>query len=302
MNGLKAGDTIALLAPASAVKAEYCDGAEQWLSDRGFRVKRYASTRGSKSGTYSASEIQRVNEMLDALTDPEVKAILCARGGYGCIQLLPEIEEAYCSHPKLIIGFSDVSALHAMAVKHGLPSLHAPMAKHLSEHPDDEASRLWLETVTTLSQPIISYPTSAGSAEGEAEGILIGGNLAVLNSLSATPWDMLGLPLHRSCILMIEDISEAIYAVERMLYRLYYSGVLDNLSGLIIGQFTEYRPDGNYQTMEDMIRRRIAEWGISCLVAYGFPAGHTDDNRPLLLGRKCRLRVTRGQTTLESAE
>lgn len=300
LQGLREGDTIALLAPASAVKEEYCDSAEKWLKDKGFRVKRYPSASGGVSGSYSASTADRRREICDALADPEVKGILCARGGYGCIHLLEEATPLFRANPKWIIGFSDVSALHAMAQCSGYPSVHAPMAKHFAESPCDEVSELWLRTLTTGNQQAISYPTAPGSIAGEAEGVLIGGNLAVLNSLAATPWDLLSLPLSRPSILMIEDISEAIYAVERMVYRLHLSGALGALKGIVIGQFTEYRPDRNYGSVEEMLAERFREWNVTCPVAFGFPAGHVADNRPLLLGSECRLTVTPQRILLEA--
>lgn len=299
LQGLRRGDTVALLAPASAVKEEYCDGAERWLIEKGFKVKRYPSACGGTAGSYSASATDRRGELCDALADPGIKGILCARGGYGCIHLLEEATPLFGANPKWIIGFSDVSALHAMAQCSGFCSIHAPMAKHLAESPCDEVSSLWLQTLVSGRQQTVSYPTAEGSIAGEAEGVLIGGNLAVLNSLAATPWDILSLPLSRPSILVMEDISEAIYAVERMVYRLHLSGVLGVLKGIAVGQFTEYRPDRNYVSVEEMLAERFREWNVECPVAFRFPVGHVADNRPLLMGSECRLTITSDTTVLE---
>ncbi|MBD5290381.1 MAG: LD-carboxypeptidase [Bacteroides sp.] len=298
---LRRGDLIALLAPASAVSADYCAGAARRLEEAGFRVRLYPSC-GGVSGSYSAPEEQRRGELLDALDDEEVKGILCARGGYGCVQLLESLSPFRPEWRKWIIGFSDVSALHAWAQSCGMASLHAPMAKHLATYPfTDPSSRDWLAALTTGRQPEIEYPTSPFSRGGKARGRLIGGNLAVLNGLAATPFDILGLPLREPAILFLEDISEAVYAVERMLWRLKLQGVLEALKGLVIGQFTEYRPDRNFSSMEEMISTRLREWNIDIPTAFGFPTGHTEENRPLLLGAEAELIVGEELTTLKPA-
>lgn len=298
------GDLVALLAPASAVSPEYCDGAVLWLERNGFRVRRYPSAGGS-SGSYSAPEQTRIAELRDALSDPEVKAILCARGGYGCVQLLEHIDSLAKENPKWIIGFSDVSALHALMQSHGYISLHSSMAKHLTLHPDDDVSKAILKTLLTGEQQVISSPADPLSIPGEASGILIGGNLAVINSLAESPWSPFSKERGRGGILFIEDISEAIYAVERMLFRLHISGFLDRVKGIIVGQFTEYRPDRNFTRMEDMISHRLRQWGFGSEakagipVAFNFPAGHVDRNLPLLLGSPASLYVSPGIQVLK---
>lgn len=297
VNPLIPGDTVALLAPASAVKPEYCDGAEEWLESHGFRVRRYPSA-GGVSGSYSASEEVRIAELKEAFCNPEIKGILCARGGYGCVQLLEEISPTAMENPKWIIGFSDISALHAMMQTLGFRSLHAPMAKHLTLHPSDSVSRAILTSMTSGIQPEVVYPTDRRSVCGVAQGMLIGGNLAVINGLADTPWDPFRLARQKECILFIEDISEAIYAVERMLFRLYLSGTLNRLKGLIVGQFTEYRPDRNFDCMEDMISKRLRQWEIDIPTAFDFPAGHVEGNYPLILGQDIRLVVTPETTAL----
>lgn len=294
---LRRGDLVALLAPASAVSPEYCDGAVRWLERNGFRVRRYPSA-GGISGSYSAPEQTRIAELRDALSDPEVKAILCARGGYGCAHLLEHIDSLAKENPKWIIGFSDVSALHALMQSHGYISLHSSMAKHLTLHPEDAVSQAILKTLLTGRQQEISCPADPLSIPGKAHGILIGGNLAVINALAESPWSPFNKERRRDCILFIEDISEAIYAVERMLFRLHISGFLDRVKGIIVGQFTEYRPDRNFSRMDDMISYRLRQWGFGSdakagiPVAFNFPAGHVDLNLPLLLGSPALLCVT----------
>lgn len=310
---------VSIIAPASAVKREYVEGAMEFLNRQGFETVAYPSALGEPFGSYSASLVQRLRDFTDAWSDPEADVVLCARGGYGCIHLLPLIpEDLVVSSPKLLVGFSDVSALHALMHRLSIPSLHASMAKHLAGALADpffaggnegDGSTVTLATRSLLQvmkegRPIpIEAPASTFNRPGSAEGKLLGGNLAVLNSLAQTPWDMLAAPADEDVILFIEDISEAIYAVERMLCRLMMAALLQKVKGLIIGRFTEYRADRNFHSMEEMIHNRLKEWNFpeGIPVAYNFPTGHIEDNMPLLLGTRVRLTVSAPVALSDSA-
>ena len=338
---LKPGDTVAIISPASVVNPDYIDGAARFFEAEGFRVIVMPHAKGPASGSYAASDADRLADILAALRDPGIRAILCARGGYGCNHLLPHIPlDLIASDPKWLVGFSDISALHALWLRAGVPSLHAPMAKHLTLLPPDHYCTRTLIRFLTEPAPL-PFPTepltvggrvakAAGFCSnsplltphsslltpphplnhpGTAEGILIGGNLAVINGLSATPFDPLGAlssPASVACdgrrLLFIEDIAEQIYAVERMLIRMLLAGQLRDIAGLIVGHFTEYRPDRNHPDMETMISRLLDTYAdylpSNFPVAFGFPAGHTDDNLPLLLGAPALLEVTPDTTRL----
>ena len=212
-------------------------------------------------------------------------------------------------NPKWLIGFSDISALHALSLRAGLMSLHAPMAKHLTLLPDDHYTTQALFDILRKGLPhTYTIPSSPLSKPGTAQGILVGGNLAVINGLAATPFDPLApdaadniIPgKDTPVILLIEDISEAIYAVERMLIRLILSGTIFRIKGLIIGQFTEYRPDLNFTDMESMISRLLADFApdLEIPIAYQFPVGHVDENLPIPLGSMATLAITPTTTTL----
>lgn len=285
------GSRIAILAPASAVKAEYVVGAEAFLRNRGFEVEIMPGTIGVPSGTYSAPESLRRASLLEAYSRADISAILCARGGYGCVHLLDsQLIDAMRANPKWLIGFSDISALHAASLCAGVMSIHASMAKELTLHPQSLPTRT-LMAILEGGSPAYAESVSDG-IEGEASGTLIGGNLAVLSGLAATPFDLFSIPLSHPCILFVEDIAEAIYAVERMFWRLHLAGVLKNIKGLIIGKFTEYHPDRNYPSMEAMLRARLATWHLDNIpVAIGFPLGHVDDNLPLIEGAHVDFRV-----------
>ncbi len=287
---LRPGDLVAILAPASAVDSQLVRGADEALRARGFRVEIFPTALG-RSGTYSGTIEARLADFKAALANPDVKAILCARGGYGCVHLLSDLTP----RPVWLIGFSDVSALHALWFNSGIRSIHGSMAKELalSECPDDEANRRLLEILTTGTFSPISWPASPLNRPGSASGTLVGGNLAVLDGLISTPYNIIGLP---GSILFIEDIAEPVYKVERMLYRLRLNGAFDRIAGLIVGQFTDYHPDRNGETMEQMIARLTADRSFP--IAFNAPIGHVPQNLPLPLGSEVTLTINPTQTQI----
>lgn len=310
---LKNGDKIAIISPSSPVKEEYIDGAVEFLKTEGYEPVVMPHAKGPASGSYAAADEERLNDLISTWKDPEIKAILCSRGGYGAVHLLDKIPlELLRTNPKWLIGFSDISALHALSLKAGVMSLHSPMAKHLTTMPANDActGRLLSYLKGEKTEDIKTAP-SPFNRPGEAEGILVGGNLAVLNGLFGTPFDILQVGADGSfrgdgqigqegLILFLEDISEAIYAVERMLYHIWLSGGFKKVKGLIIGQFTDYRPNKNFQTMEEMISHFLTRAGLTEIpVAFDFPVGHVDLNYPLACGSKVRLTVNSSGATLQ---
>lgn len=298
---LKKGDTIAIISPSSPVKEEFIDGAAEFFRNRGYNCRVMPAAKGPASGSYAAPLSSRLADFFGAWTDPEVRAILCSRGGYGAVHMLDKIHsQTLTSNPKWLIGFSDVSALHALLFSNGIASLHSPMAKHLTQRPaDDECTRALMNILEKGLPLEVKGPANPLNRFGTASGILAGGNLAVLNSLTATGYDLLhGKGTSEPVILFLEDVSEAIYAVERMLYHLYLSGGFNRIAGLIVGKFTDYRPDRNYETMEDMISNFLQQNNIGLPVAFDFPVGHVDCNYPLVEGSRATLRVAADGSSL----
>lgn len=300
---LKKGDKIAIISPATIVKEEYIDGAADFLSTQGYNPLIMPAAKGPSKGSFAAEFDSRLKDLKTAIENPEIKAILCARGGYGCVHLLPHLSEKEIrQNPKWIIGFSDISALHALWLKSGVASIHGPMAKHLTEEqPTQECTLALMELLQNGGRFDYRFPGNEYNREGRARGVLRGGNLAVLNGLAASGLDILHIDDNEEVILFLEDVSEAIYAVERMLIRLYLSGTLNKLKGLIIGQFTEYKPDRNYQSMEEMIDSLLRRLEIDNLpVAFDFPCGHVSLNYPLVEGASVELSVTKEDVLLSS--
>ena len=287
------GDKIAIVSPASIINPEYVSGAVDVLRRLGWNPYVAPHALGA-SGSFSGTVSERLADINQALDDPEVRAILCSRGGYGAVHLLDKLDSnAFEKDPKWIIGFSDISALHAYASHHNVASIHSSMCKHLAlfgEH--DECSRA-LIGILRGKMPEYNVEPHCYNRHGVASGKVVGGNLAVISALLATPYSPFET---QGSILVIEDISEPIYKVERILYQLRLAGVFDHISALIVGQFTEYRPDRNYSVMEDMIREAIS--GFNFPVAFNFPVGHVDRNLPLVMSAAARLEVAEDGVTL----
>ncbi|MDE7387078.1 MAG: LD-carboxypeptidase, partial [Muribaculaceae bacterium] len=275
---LQPGDTIAILSPASAIDPALVRGAADTITALGYRPLVMPHALG-RSGTYSASASERLADMTQALTDPSVRAILCSRGGYGAVHLLPALD-GLLTDPKWLIGFSDITALHALWARHGIVSIHSSMAKQLALGTDTEPTLKLFDILTGGSHATTwTNRTTAINHSGTATGRLVGGNLAVLDALAATPY----YTPRSGDILFIEDIAEPIYKVERILWRMRLSGLLDSLGGLIIGRFTEYNPDRNYDSMEAMIADMTSH--ATYPVAFDAPIGHIGpDNLPILHG------------------
>ncbi len=295
---LRRGDRIALLSPASIIKSELVTGAVNTLLTWGYEPVVMSNALGHR-GTYSGTVAERLDDLTAALTDPTVRAIICTRGGYGAVHLLESLDRLPLeSDPKWLVGFSDISALHALMARHGIVSLHASMAKGLARGHDNRLNLLlndMMQRGVDFAEPTLSGITADGryNREGRAIGTLRGGNLAVLDGLVGTPFN----DFEPGCILIIEDIAEPIYKVERMLYRLKLSGVLDKLAGLVVGQFTEYKPDANYATMEQMIDNVLGR--VDYPVVFNAPIGHIDDNVPWFHNAKAVLTVTRERWAVE---
>ena len=287
---LKTGDKIAIVSPSGTVLSERVDGAvsafEQWgfVPVQGEHCREEYKSYGVI--THSASWKNRLNDLDRALRDPEVKAILCSRGGYGAVQLLEHLDLDYiATHPKWIVGFSDISALHAAWHRAGVVSIHSPMAKHLTLYGiDDEINRINYDIMTCGKLPEYHVPAHCHNRHGSATATITGGNLAVLMGLLATPFNLIK-PGH---IIFIEDVSEQVYQVQRLLYHLRLAGILPNLAGLVVGQFTKHRGEDT-TAMADMIHDMVAPYGYP--VAFNFPIGHIQRNVPIVEGAIASLTV-----------
>lgn len=282
---LKEGDKIAILSPAGIVKQEFVDSAAETLRKLGFEPVVYPTVE-LKDGQFSGTKSERFKDLKCAFEDPEIRAILCTRGGYGAVHLLDSLSVLPIEKdPKWVIGYSDISALHALMASKNIKSIHSSMARVLAEGEENEENIKLIDILRgkPLEYFIESHPYNHS---GVAKGKLLGGNLSVIQALIDTPFDI----IKSQSILFIEDVNEPIYKIERILYQLKLSGVLENLKGLIIGQFSKYEPNENYETMEDMINDLLKDYP-ELPVAFDFPIGHFSGNIPVIESAEVELNV-----------
>lgn len=303
---IKEGSKIAIISPASSVKDAVIDTAVEKLRARGYEPVVYPHAYGKNFGTHPASDEDRAADLMNAFSNPEIDAILCTRGGYGTVRMLPMLNmDVIRQNPKWLIGYSDISDLHAFMHKAGVASIHGPMCGHLAKEADTIPPTELLFKVLTDGLPM-TYEREAHdyNKPGHARGRLVGGNLLTINGLSETSYDIMNIGEEEDVILFIEDVSEQIYAIERILMRMHYSGLLSKVKGFIIGQFTEYRPSDDFESMEDMIYYWLKKWGYynesnPMPIVFDFPTGHVTDNYPMIVSAETELTVTPFGTTLK---
>jgi muramoyltetrapeptide carboxypeptidase len=297
-HAVRPGDTIAVIAPAGPFDRAALETGIAVLGDR-YRV-RYDERVYSRRRYLAGDDERRLAELTEALSDPAIKAVFCARGGYGTMRLLGKLDSwlAGTGSPlpaKPLIGFSDITALHQWFQSNGLASIHAPVLTQLGRLPAGSSKRL----LSLLESPSPAAPLVGADTyvSGTVEGPLLGGNLSVFTRLLGTPF----MPELDGAILMFEDLSEQPYSLDRMWTHLELAGVFRKAKGIVLGQFIRCEPrDGGF-TAAEVLRDLAAATGLPC--AAGFPIGHGDDvNEPVPLGVRVRLDADAKQLTfLEAA-
>ena len=296
---------ITILSPSGAINPDYINGAAERLQKLGYNVVISPHAYG-ECGRFSGTDEERLADINNALQDPSVDAILCARGGYGLQRIIDKIDLSTLDSPlSTIIGFSDITALHQLYALHHTPyTIHGLMCKHIATLPEDsEALQLFFRA---LAREPLEYilPPHPLNRSGEAQGTLIGGNLSVLYGLQGTPYDLNHvIDAHpEGVILFIEDIGERHYHIDRMMNNLRMAGVLSRIKGLVVGQFTDCEPDPGmkisnikYQISNIYATIHEAVEAYSYPILFDFPAGHVEDNRPLYLNHPATL-ITTGQS------
>jgi muramoyltetrapeptide carboxypeptidase len=289
---LAKGDLVYLCAPAKATEENYVLAAENWLNHIGLRSIRSKHLTG-RHHYFSGTEYERMADLQEGIDHPEAKAIWCVRGGYGSIQILDGLQWAsFIREPKWLIGFSDICALHHKIQHIGFQSIHGTMALNIDNN--SSAAKLRLAELLFGEKHTFQLSTHADNNYGEANGLMIGGNLSIIYSMLASPdaYDF------RNSILFIEDLAEHLYHIDRMLHALRRSGALDQIKGLIVGGMTDLEdtdvPFG--KSINELILAHFTYRKIP--ICFDFPAGHIDDNQALVLGAHVRLEVRAEKTTL----
>jgi len=294
---LQKGDTIGLVCPAGLMPVEKISECIRVLNeDWGFTIK-VGTTVGQQYHYFSGTDEERREDFQHMLDDENVKAILCARGGYGLSRIIDKIDFTnFKKNPKWIIGFSDVTILHSHIYRnYSISTLHAPMANAFNE--DGYQNEFVHSLRHALEGKKIKYQCKAHEFNKKGAGIgeLVGGNLSLLAHLVGTDSDI----KTKGRILFIEDVGEYLYNVDRMMYQLKRSGKLDKLAGLIVGGFTDMkdteRPFG--QTVHEIIRDAVAEYDYP--VCFDFPVSHEKENYALKIGVGYKLKVGKNKVTFE---
>ena len=290
---LQLNDQIRIISPAGSINPEYIDGAIKVLTNWGFRVTEGEYAR-SEYGRFAGTPEQRLSDIQQAFDDPTVKAVLCSRGGYGVAQIIDKLDfSKFVEHPKWLIGFSDITILHNTITNLGISSIQGVMAKQFFELPDDSEQLQRVKDILFGILPAYNLPNEQNNRTGQAHGRLIGGNLSVLMALRGSRYDL----NYKDSILFLEDVGEKPYQIDRMIQNLRFSGVLEQLSGLVAGQFSECDEDPlMMQTIQEIILNAVKEYDYP--VCFNFPAGHVDYNLPIISGSKVSLLVTKDRTEL----
>lgn len=282
---LQKGDTVAVVATARKHLQDDFKATTELLQSWGLHVK-IGSSIGLDYHQLAGTDEQRAQDLQDMLNDDSVKAIWCARGGYGSIRLLKHLNwNKFEQNPKWLIGFSDVTVLHQKIQSLGIQSIHGIMTVNIPRATPEAKQTLR----KALFGEVLSYeiPSHPKNKAGKVQGTLVGGNLSLIYSLAGTPMDLRGEDL----ILYIEDLDEYLYHVDRMMMQLEYKGLLKQLKGLVVGSMTKMK-DNDIPWGKDaleIIEDAMKPYAIP--VIYHFPAGHIPDNRALIFGSKVVLEV-----------
>ncbi len=294
---LKPGDTIGILCPSGYMSYDKAATAIDTITNWGFKVVT-GKTLGNQFHYFSGTDEERLSDLQRMMDAKELKAIFCARGGYGMGRIIEKLNfKKFKKNPKWIIGFSDITVLHShLFSNYKIASLHAPMAAAFN---DGEFNNQYIQSLHDAvigRKASYSSPGNEFNQKGKGSGTLIGGNLSLLAHLVGTSSDI----KTKNKILFVEDVGEYIYNVDRMMYQLKRSGKLGELKGLIIGKFTEMKdttiPFG--QSTEEVISNIVKDYSYP--VCFDFPVSHEKENYALKIG--CKYKLTVSGTSAELKE
>jgi muramoyltetrapeptide carboxypeptidase len=284
---LQKGDRIRIVAPAGKVSKEKVLPGIELLQDLGYEViiGKHVFDRHFQ---YAGTDSQRVADLQEAINDVRTKAIICARGGYGSVRIIEKLDFVpLLKNPKWLVGFSDITVFHSVLNKLGLASIHGAMPAFFLENKKPTKSFHSLIEVLTSENSEVKFESNSLNYKGHCSGELVGGNLSLLYSLQGTP----GQLNTKGKILLIEDLSEYLYHLDRMLQNLRLSGQFSDLSGLVVGGFTEMQDNESPygKSAYEIIHEAIE--GCRFPVCFDFPSGHIPKNLSLIIGAKYQLEV-----------
>jgi muramoyltetrapeptide carboxypeptidase len=298
---LRPGDTIGITSPAGYITLEEIQPAILQMEGWGFKIKT-GDTIGKKDFTFGGTDEERREDFQQMLDNPKIKAIMCARGGYGVVRIIDKLNwEKFKTKPKWIIGFSDITVFHAHISRNfGVASIHSKMC---NSFPDDwdTAEPIQIETIESIHKTLrgvkmkYSAVPNMNNKQGSGEGILVGGNLKLMETLAGTASDL----KTDNKILFVEDTGEYMYNIDRMFWNLKRTGKLTKLAGLIIGGFKVKKDDDTEdfgKTLEQVVLEKVKNYKYP--VCFDFPVGHQRNNFAYKHGAGHHLSVKADTVTL----
>lgn len=293
---LKTGDTIAIISPSSATDTATINGGCRTLEAWGFKTIVGANALNNYHG-FAGTIKERKTDLMWALREPSIKAIMCSRGGDGAAHLLVGLPlDSLRKYPKLIIGFSDITALLCAEARANNMGIHGSMCYALKTYAGNDTVSQTLKHMLIGELPTYSIDPHPLNIKGKAKGVVVGGNFSVFNDLAGSDYDPL---LLSNILLFIEDTDESMTKVDRMLHNMEIRGLLKNIRGIIVGQFTKYKhPENDFNDMYQMLNEYMRHYNIP--VCYNFPVGHAHlRNFPLLTGATATLEINEDGVKLQ---
>lgn len=292
---LKKGDQIAIISPAGSVEEKQLEKGLEMIRQKGFEpvLGQHLFTKFSKGYNYAGTEKERISDLNWAFNNEDISAVWASRGGYGCQHLLRHLQlSKFKKNPKWYIGYSDNTVIQSFLLKNNFASIHGQTIKTSSFGVTEESYDLIFD-ILTGEKPDYTIDSNSLNKNGQVEGQLVGGNLALIYALLGTPYSF----NFKDKVLFIEDIGESYYALDRMMMSLELAGVFRKISGLIIGGMTnmgDEKDNKNYEESFDdfayqLIADRLKKYDFPTL--FGFPNGHIFHNKPLIIGAEITLNV-----------
>ena len=291
---LKEGDKVALVSPSYTTPDSNILKTADVLREWGFEPVIGKNVDKLDAGKYAGTAQERADDIIAALKDTSIKAILTNRGGYGSIQLADLIDPKLVKdNPKWLIGYSDITTLHAMQTKAGVMSIHGTMSSSIAKTNGTDDNSTILRDLLKGEVPTYKVPKHKYNQKGTAEGILVGGNMATFVPLVGSDIDVFQKD---GIILFMEEIGENLRNIDRMFNSIELHGVMENVKGVILGEFVDSGTDLDYESAEAMLSQYLKKYDIPVLC--GFPAGHDDVNLPIVMGAKVKIDVDDDGSTL----
>ena len=291
---LVAGDKVALISPSYFTPMENVEKTADVLRSWGLEPVIGPNVGKVLDGRYGGTVAERVSDIRWALADPDIKAVICNRGGYGTIQLIDQLELAELrASPKWLVGFSDISTLHGLLTRAGVMSIQGTMSSFLAKGGTDETSTL-MRDLLLGKVPRYELPAHKQNITGRASGVLVGGNLCTFAPNLGTQADA---TMGEDLILFVEEVGESMHNIDRQMRILQMNGVLDRCRGVVLGEFTGCGTEFTYESIEAMLHEQLKSYNIPVLC--GFPGGHGDVNLPLVMGASVTIDVRADGATLQ---